>query len=40
MDNDIVFDRYGNVDYMAILNTDLYSWLEMQDIEKKKQERI
>ncbi len=36
MDNDVVFDWYGNVDYMAILNTDIYSRLELQDLEKKK----
>jgi len=34
LDNDIIFDRYGNVDYNTILNTDLYSKLELQDIEK------
>lgn len=29
MDNDLVYDWYGNVDYLAILKTDLYSKLEM-----------
>lgn len=40
MDNDLVYDWYGNVDYLAILKTDLYSKLEMQEIEKKKHEWI
>ena len=40
LDNDIIFDRYGNVDYNTILNTDLYSKLELQDIEKQKLHRV